>query len=146
MPPCPAALPAGSVITCPNAFVSLLEGWTRAWIFVYYHNGVRKALLTLLAVTVTLGPFFALTFACFFAHFFIFQALATSEPTQNGFGVNGHVPTAMYNLFGLMTTVNHPDVLMYLDTKPTALLCTVNPNPMHAGTSWTPSPSLSSSL
>lgn len=67
----------------------------------------------------TLGPFFALTTGCFLAHFFIFQALATSEPSQNGFGIGGDVMTAMYNLFGLMTTVNHPDVLMYLvDVKP----------------------------
>ena len=71
---------------------------------------------------------------CFLGHFFIFQALSIGVLGQNGFGVVSTTvgPTynltpsawdALYNLFGLMTTVNHPDVLMWLvDEKSVTML------------------------
>jgi len=55
----------------------------------------------------------------FLGHFFIFQGLTIGTPGENGFGNKGVVSTALYNLFGLLTTVNHPDVMMWLvDAKP----------------------------
>jgi hypothetical protein len=64
-----------------------------------------------------LGPLTAMVLACFIGHFFIFQALAIGVYGQNGFGVTSTVASAinstpncwdaLYNLFGLMTTVSH---------------------------------------
>jgi len=109
----------GTEMLCPAPLTSFLEGWTRAWVLIYVFDGIRKALTTLIVVITTLGPFFGLFCAAFLAHFFIFQSLAADQPVQNGFGVGGDVGLALYNLFGLMTTVNHPDVFMALtDVKP----------------------------
>ena len=90
-----------------------------------------------------LGPITALMIACFLGHFFIFQGLAVGETYKykdqkypcgdyangdfvpgkeydgiyngcNSFGPGGETWEALYNLFGLLTTVNHPDVVMWL--------------------------------
>ena len=65
----------------------------------------------------------------FMAHYFIFQGFTTAWVSSSfdtaglGTGPLASVGTAMYNLFGLMTTVNHPDVLMWMvDAKPAAFL------------------------
>jgi len=114
----------GEVIYCPAAFSIFLQGWCRAWVYIYFNKGIRDALMTLIKVFTCLGPLTALLLVSFFAHFFIFQGLTVGVTApQEGFGVAGNVSDALYNLFGLLTTVNHPDALMWLvDAKPSAFL------------------------
>jgi len=113
----------GSKLECPNAFKVSALGLCRAWCFVYFNPSVRKALVVLIKVISKLGPFAALTTSCFTAHFFVFQALAYNvwpddgQAGKNGYGYGGSTGDAVYNLFGLMTTVNHPDVFMWLVDK-----------------------------
>lgn len=45
----------------------------RGWMFIYFNQGVREALLTLIQVFQKLGAITALMIACFLAHFFTFQ-------------------------------------------------------------------------
>jgi len=105
----------GSTISCPYGAQAFLFGWCRAWTFVYFNQGVRDSVVTLITVLMRLGPFAALTSSCFFGHYFIFQAFAYgSNINVSDFGYGGNIGNAIYNLFGLMTTVNHPDVMMGL--------------------------------
>jgi len=111
-----------SELICPVAFKSIALGLCRAYVFIYYNQQVRDALVVLYRVITRLGPFFSLTFSCLVAHFFVFQGLAydvtpsdgSGQAGKNGFGYGGNTADAIYNIFGLMTTVNHPDVMMWL--------------------------------
>lgn len=121
-------------VECPNSYVVFMDGWIRAWNWIYFNKNVRESLSVLLQVLANLGPLTAMVLACFIGHFFIFQAMAIGVMGQNGFGLvstsldvtmnlTPNFSDALYNLFGLMTTVNHPDVLMWLvDEKSIAML------------------------
>jgi len=105
-------------VYCPSRAVAFIEGWITAWNFVYFNPSVRLALVTLTKVLAGLGPLTAMVLACFVGHFFIFEGLAFGVPNpQAGFGnqdsrvggtMSPNYVDAVYNLFGLMTTVNHP--------------------------------------
>ena len=54
-------------MTCPAAFSVFVQGWARAWTFVYFNKGIRDALSTLLSVPIfgfELSPIFAVGVAC----------------------------------------------------------------------------------
>lgn len=106
----------GEIMKCPPASSVFIHGWARAWIFIYFNAGVRDALQTLIKVFSKLFPIFALLLSSYLGHFFVVQGLAVGvEPKgANGFGPGGDLGDAMWNFFGLLTTVNHPDVLMHI--------------------------------
>jgi hypothetical protein len=109
-------------IPCVNGYSMFVMGWCRAWTFIYFNKNVRTAMVTVLKVLTRLGPLTGLLLGFFFCHFFIFQSLSigTSDP-QNGWGTNdaANVSNALYDLFSLLTTVNHPDTMLWLvDVKP----------------------------
>ena len=104
---------------CPTPFSIFVSGWCRAWTLIYFNPSIRDALSTLIQVFGHLGPLCALCLLSFVGHFFIFQALTVGVPGQAGFGTGGNIGGATYNLFCFLTTVNHPDVMMWLvDAKP----------------------------
>jgi len=105
----------GSTLKCPSGLALFLLGWSRAWVFVYLNQGVRDAFVTLLVVLSKLGPFFAFSGCIFLIFFFMFQGYAYHfGVVVNEFGAGGSVGGAFFNLFGLMTTVNHPDQFVYM--------------------------------
>jgi len=98
-------------------------GWCRAWTLIFFNKGVRNALETLLKVLTRLGPLAGLMVSFFLIHFFVFQSMAVGEAASNGWGTgsNANISDALYDLFCLLTTVNHPDTMMWLvDIKPIA--------------------------
>jgi len=102
----------GEIMRCPPAFSIFIHGWGRAWMFVYFNSGVRDSLLTLVKVFSKLGPIFALLVVFYIGFFFVAQALAIGVSSGPPFGPGGDLGDALYNFFGLLTTVNHPDTLM----------------------------------
>jgi len=112
------------IVHCPNSLSMFLQGWCKAWVYVYFNKGIRDAFMTLMKVFTCLMPLALLLLVSFFAHFFIFQGLTVGAGvTGSGFGPGQNVSDALYELFGLMTTVNHPDVMMWLvNAKPLSFL------------------------
>jgi len=139
-------------ISCPDPYLGFINALLKAWCFAYFNRSIRNMTITFCKVVGGLIPIFTMVLCCFVAHFFIFQGFAATTFGEGGFGVKSHyqitaadvitnngtltvsldsrtVPNdspnawdALYNQFGLMTTVNHPDVLMYLVDQYTAVL------------------------
>jgi len=108
-------------IHCDNPYVTVIDSIIKAWCFIYFNSRIRTMVIAFLKVISGLGPLYIMICCSFLGHFFIIQAFAqTCNDVQNGFGVLGwnspdgtanltpNVWDALYNLFGLMTTVNHP--------------------------------------
>jgi len=107
---------SGTTVHCPAPVSIFIQGWARAWTFIYFNRKVRNALVTLCQVFTCLGPLTALLLVSFIGHFFVFQGITIGVTKQEaGYGPqDGDVSTALYELFSLLTTVNHPDVMMWL--------------------------------
>jgi len=102
----------GTSMSCP-VWTIFAVGWCRAFVFVYFNQSVRDATVTMLSVCLKLGPFIGFSSCIFVAHYFFFQALHFSyAPTWSGFGIGGDYGSALYNLFSVLTTENHPDAFM----------------------------------
>jgi len=119
---------SGTTVHCPAPVSIFIQGWARAWTFIYFNSSIRDGLVTLCQVFTCLGPLTALLLVSFIGHFFIFQGITIGVANpQAGYGTGygattgGDVSTALYELFSLMTTVNHPDVMMWLvEARPLA--------------------------
>jgi hypothetical protein len=109
----------GQYLQCPHPASVFILGWCRAWTFIYFNKGIRSAFTTLLRVFTRLVPLTFLLLSFYLIHFFIFQTLSTGPvgiKTEHGWGAGdgASVWDALYDLFSLLTTVNHPDTMMWL--------------------------------